>query len=79
MSDDVFPPPITDLSDRCTISTMPGYSELVIWSPRVEDSGIYMCIAENIVATDEVSLHLQVEGTATNVQKYRNHQYSLHD
>lgn len=57
-----FPPPNTILSNRCITNSLLGYSELVIANPRVEDEGMYTCIAENVVATTTSSVYLQVEG-----------------
>ena len=63
ITDDVFPPPYVDLYERCTVIGSPGHSELIINNPRVEDSGHYICVAENgILTTDEASVYLQVEG-----------------
>ena len=63
ITNDVFPPPYLDLYERCTIVDSPGHSNLTIYNPRVEDSGHYICVAENgILTTDDASLYLQVLG-----------------
>lgn len=60
--DEVFPPPNTDLLERCSIQSLPGYAALDIYNPRVEDEGTYTCVAENSVASSEAYISLHVEG-----------------
>ena len=62
-----FPPPNSALYDRCFINTTsPDSSELVIYNPRPEDEGTYMCTAVNTVGETMSSIYLKVQGTYIN-------------
>ena len=62
ISDDVFPPPNTTLSDRCNSFSSVAYSELAIANPRPEDGGVFTCLAVNSVGETSSTLYLQVNG-----------------
>ena len=62
-----FPPPNSTLYDRCFINTTsPDSSELVIYNPRPEDEGTYMCTVVNTVGETMSSIYLKVQGTYIN-------------
>lgn len=68
--DEMFPPQNTNLLERCSINSAPGYTALVIYNPRVEDTGTYTCVAENSVASSEAYVLLQVEGNVHGIIRF---------